>query len=262
MESDKSLRFVNKEDRMKISSLILIGISTVFIAAGCGSKQTTEIPVTGNTSIPAVEMTDTPAANLPTDIPTPVIPTITPTIPVITADVSASMINLRSGPSMLHAILGQYPKNSTVVLLAAAPGYEWLKIQTQDGRIGWMSVKHLEIKDDIHILPILPITESMMVTGKVIDAANKGIPYITVTISREGTDPTIHSEGVTDENGIFYIFSPAEYQGTWSAQVTDIDCKSPIMDPNCSYTGGFTPAGGFKTNLPQDTAIVFTYRPK
>lgn len=243
---------------MKNNSLILIGLWIAIISSGCGARQPASLPSDATETFPPPAATQPPTP-LPTVSPT-LLPIPSPTLPITTANITASMLNLRSGPSTLHAILGQYPKNTTVTLLGAAPGYEWLKIQAPDGKVGWMSTKLLETDQDLHLLPTLSLTESLMLTGKVTDAAGKGIPFITVSMTKIGADVTVHAEGITGEDGIFFIFSPAEYQGSWSVQVVDIDCKSPIMDPNCSYQGGFTPAGGFTTNLPQDTAIVFTYR--
>lgn len=243
---------------MKTSSFILIAGLIAALITGCGAKQPTEIPVTGDNSPTPVVPTNT--AQPPAPSPTPVTPTPIPTSQTITAEVGANLINLRAGPSMLHTILGQYTKGSAVTLLAAAPGREWLKILAADGRTGWMNIKNLTIKEDINVLPVIQINESITVTGKVVDASNKGISGIQIGVTRQGPDTSIRIDGTTGADGVFYAFAPLEYQGTWKAQILGIDCKSSIMDANCKYTGGFTPTDGIDTKLPQDTPIVFTYR--
>jgi uncharacterized protein YgiM (DUF1202 family) len=91
---------------------------------------------------------------VPTLTPSPV---PSPTVPApssIQATIKPNGLNLRSGPSPLHAILGTYHKDDLVTILSRANGNLWVKVETQSGQIGWMYTPHLSFTNDLNNAPV------------------------------------------------------------------------------------------------------------
>lgn len=240
----------------------LFALTLFLMIIGCTPAPSTN-PVTGNDTIP----TQTPEAPQivahPTLPPQPVeTPTIAPTPApqVIEGEVSAATLNMRAGPSMLHNIISQYQKGEVVSVLARAPGNEWVKVLTKDNKTGWMYAVHLVFRQNLDLVPVVPINESLVVKGKVVDASGNGIPGIQVAVTRVGGAQRVRVDGKSLSDGTFFAYAPVEYQGTWLASVIGVDCKSPIVDTNCRYAGVFEPTAGINLTLPMKDDIVFTYK--
>lgn len=60
--------------------------------------------------------------------------------------VTASSLNIRSGPGLENSVKGYLYKGDTVVVLEKSNG--WLKIQLSNKTIGWVSEKYIEIGND------------------------------------------------------------------------------------------------------------------
>ena len=60
--------------------------------------------------------------------------------------VTASSLNIRSGPGLEHSVKGYLYKGDTVVILEKSNG--WLKIQQSNKTTGWVSEKYIEIGND------------------------------------------------------------------------------------------------------------------
>jgi hypothetical protein len=248
-----------KEDRMKYFVVILL-FACLTVLAGCGAQgQTAAAPTPEvdplSTEPPVVEVSTLPPP--PTETPAP---TNTPAPVTFDADIAAASLNLRTGPSLLHDILNLYQQGEVVTLVGSAPGHEWVKVILKDGKTGWMYVPHLTLKGDVTSLPVLPISESLVIQGKVMDASGQAVQGIDVGITRTGGAQRVRVNGMTDSSGTFYAYAPVEYQGTWLAAVIGVDCKSPIVDANCRYAGAFTPGEGIQVTLPQNAEILFTYK--
>lgn len=187
-------------------------------------------------------------------------PTPEPTVPpapiTLSAKVSAVAINMRSGPGTLHTVLAQYREGANITLNGVAPGDEWVKVITEDGRTGWMSVAHLNIEGDVSALPEIPINESLVITGKVVDASGMGIAGIGIAAFYQQR----RVDGTTLQNGVFYAYAPPELQGEWLISVVGVSCTSPIVDSNCRYAGTFQPQAGILLKLPQDAEVTFIYQ--
>jgi hypothetical protein len=231
--------------------------------AGCQNGNPTE-PVTTiepiQTPLTLPVVPETPpiiAPELPTQVPAP---TTAPAPTLLEAEVNADNLNLRGGPSLIHNIISQYQKGEIVTLIARAPGNEWVKVLTKDKKTGWMSVIHLTLKQDINLLPVFEINESLVVKGKVVDANGNGIPGIQVAATRLGGADRVRVDGITLPDGTFFAYAPVEYQGTWLASVVGIDCKSPIVDVNCRNAGVFEPVGGVNLILPTTDEVIITYK--
>lgn len=243
--------------------LFFVTLSIVILTVGCQSNQPIN-PITGDNNTPTltpelpqnpVQVTSTPQQ--PTQSPTA---TTVPSPQPIEAEISAATLNLRSGPGMLHNIINQYQKGAIVTVIARAPGNEWVKVLAKDNKIGWMFAAHLVFKQNIDLVPVYEINESLVIRGKVVNASGAGIPGVQVGITRLGGGQRVRVEGISQFDGSFYAYAPVEYQGTWLASVLSVDCKSPIVDTNCRYAGVFEPAAGFNLTLPTSDEVVFTYK--
>jgi hypothetical protein len=72
------------------------------------------------------------------------------------------------------------------------------------------------------------------VRGQLTDKA--GQPVMGVQFAVEQGD--LRSDGMTDAQGIFYVFLPSDASGEWVASFTAISCDSPLMDANCNCRVG------------------------
>jgi hypothetical protein len=244
-------------------NFLLVVLVFALVLVGCKAENSI-------TAVPPIELTATPpiisAPIEPQPIPTSELPSQAPeptTAPVpliLEAEVNADNLNLRGGPSLIHNIISQYQKGEIVTMIARAPGNEWVKILAKNKKTGWMSVTHLTLKQDINLLPVFEINESLVVKGKVVDANGNGIPGIQVAVTRLGGADRVRVDGITLPDGTFFAYAPVEYQGTWLASVVGVDCKSPIVDVNCRYAGVFQPVGGVNLTLPATEDVVITYQ--
>jgi hypothetical protein len=167
---------------------------------------------------------------------------------------------MRSGPGVLHNIINQYQKGDVVTVIARAPGDEWVKVLAKDKKTGWMLVAYLTLKQDLGLLPVYAINESLVIKGRVVNASGTGIPGVQVGVTRIGGAQRVRVDGISLADGSFYAYAPVEYQGTWLASIISVDCKSPIVDVNCRYAGVFEPAAGISLTLPTAEEILFTYK--
>lgn len=234
-------------------------LTAVFFLSACQSPVPTSTPIPLSPTLPTSTASVTPQPDTPTASVTAE-STQTPAPITLQASVNASTLNMRTGPSILHDILNQYEQGDTVTVIGAAPGRQWLKVISKDGKTGWMYITHLNIDGDVHVLPMLPISESLTATGKVTDRSGAGIRGVQITLTRVGGATVVRAEATTIEDGTFYLYAPVEYQGTWLAAVSGADCDSPIVDNNCRFGGSFSPAGGISLTLPQNTALDFIYQ--
>ncbi len=229
----------------------------VIIFTGCAGKA----PITAPPDVTPESEATIPATTAPPD------PTISPTntisptsIPApFDAVVTVATLNLRSGPSQLHDILKLYQKDEVVSVVGHAPGLEWIKVITKDGKTGWMYASFMDLSHPITDSVEMPISESLVATGTVVDASGKGVPGIQVGLTYVGGVERVRITGTTMMDGTFLAYAPIEFQGAWISTIIGVGCTSPIVDVNCRYNGKFTPLAGINVNLPQDVEIKFIY---
>ena len=239
--------------------IILAVLTITLLAAACTNQPTPAEPISTDEPEVVVPVTGSnPTETLP---PQPT-ETIAPTsLPIsITGVVQVATLNLRSGPSVLHEILKLYQKGETVTVLGHAPGFEWVKVITADGKIGWMYVGFMELAQSVNDTPELDISESLVAKGKVVDQNDAGVPGIQVGLTYVGGVERVRVTGTTMQDGTFYAYAPIEFQGPWVSTVIGVGCTSPIVDANCRYSGKFTPLEGINIKLPQDVELKFVYQ--
>jgi hypothetical protein len=253
----------------------LLGL--VILLAGCSlpgvDQQPTSIATEGAaTTAPVaatqVSRTATPAFVLsPTW--TPTIVTITPqtveagdSSTVLEGETTVTSINLRSGPSTIHDVVGTYNIGTVVTVLAQTPDHIWYYVQPRDNQFGWMYAEYLKLYSEDESIPETVPTQTTLFKGKVVNASDQsGVSKVNLAIVQGTGDQILRAEAFTTETGEFEAYLPKTISGAWRVLVVGVDCKSNIMDNACIYTGSFAPDLGFSFTLPDIPDLTFTYTP-
>jgi uncharacterized protein (TIGR02594 family) len=69
--------------------------------------------------------------------------------PAVTLRVTATTLNLRSGPGAEHAVVAQLPNGIRVTRLEGSPDGKWVRVKTPEARVGWVSAQHVLVDDGI-----------------------------------------------------------------------------------------------------------------
>jgi len=167
----------------------------------------------------------------PTQTETPP-PTATPTatsFPLsgpISGYVNAFFLNLRSGPSTLHSVIGTYEERTEVLASARVAENDWIEVEVEDQngeiQIGWMAAVYLDLEGNVNGLPVVTFPESLTVRGRIQDT--EGQPVGDITIAGRG-------------------------------------CNSPVVDESCQLNGYIQLEDRTNISIPQQTEIVFLYEP-
>ncbi len=177
----------------------------------------------------------------------------------IQAVISTGYLNLRSGPGVAFTFLGSYPNETEIKVLGRAPGSEWLRVELQDGKTGWMSAAYLTLQGDIKQIPLAAVTEAQVVTGKIIDSSGEPIEGIQLALGQNYFAPEFQIATISDENGEFFIFLPSQAVGAANIQIIGINCQSKIVNSNCNLETHFIYNEFVETTLPSQHPILFLY---
>ena len=226
--------------------LLLVTIITSLLLAACVTAQPAEpspaAPSDSTQAAPVASATPTPPpTSTATSIPSPT-ETLTPTphpIATMSALVSIASLNLRAGPSTIYAVLGAYPEDTELLAVARVPGNEWVRVQTADGKTGWMAAEWLDLDDEVAYLPLEEVTESIMVAGRVIDSDAMPVEGALVAVLQRLTGETLRTDAVSGEDGYFYAYIPKQSIGIWEAQIVGLNCTSRLMNENCNLKEHF-----------------------
>jgi hypothetical protein len=214
-------------------------------------------------SVPDAEATATAGP-----IPFPSLPALTPTssaspTPFTPFSVNPSVDNLkiRSNPGYLFDALLMAQQTDPLTVQGKAPGGEWIAVQTADGVEGWVFAELVKSDVDLEKVPAREPKDVVLIKGRVLDAT--GIPIRGVTFETKQGDLT--NEVITDSNGDFYSFLPADSSGAWTVTQTAVACPSNVWsDSSCSvykagYTGTVIPQT-LTVTLPQSNPLAFTWK--
>lgn len=247
---------------MMICLLVLVGL-----LAGCAPAQTPAPTQTAEPSVTSVPPTPTLTATLPpeptaTEMPPPTeAPTETPhPIATMSAEVGVANLNLRAGPSTIYAILASYPEGTEVLVLSRVPGNEWVRVQMPDEITGWMSADLLNLGEEAAYLPLEEVTESYVISGRVIDSQARPVDGVNVAVLQRLVDGSLRTDAITDEDGNFYAYVPQQSVGIWEAQIVGVNCDSWIMDENCNLREHFLYNFRVIFEMPPLSPIVFFYQ--
>ena len=253
-------------------SIILI----TSLLAGCNVPSAqpapTAIPATevapAESSTPALVMTTATeeVASQPEEV---AVVTITPTETqppntdsVMEGETTVTSINMRSGPTTVHDVVGTYNIGTLVTILGQTPDGDWFYVQPRDNNFGWMYADFVKSYVDIVNVPVMVPTDSIVFHGKVTNAAdNTGVSNVNLAVL-QGTDEEVTRADVyTMENGEFDIYLPDDSIGIWRVVIVGTACDSNIMTDACTYTGAYSPDLGITFTLPDIPPLEFTYTP-
>lgn len=232
---------------------VFLSILLLSLLAGCGggSQRATATPF----PIPSRAPTEPPTIT-PTLGPTA---TITPSPTPVSARVTVPSANLRLGPGTADAILGQYDQTTVFVASGAAPGRQWVYVTAPDGQTGWLYAELLNLGDALADLPTREPVNSYLVRGTITQSGGEPIPGVRVRVFRTEGDTEIQTIATTTEDGSFYLYLPIDETGSWTVEITGVECSSPITDNLCHYDGTFEVQGSATLTLPQQDWVVFVY---
>ena len=249
----------------------LLGI--FILLAGCSlpaaeqpaSTATPEVATATSTKAVQAQITATSEISA-----TPEVATVTsqPTIPttdentVLEGETTVTSINMRSGPSTAHGVVGTYNIGTVVTVLGQTPDHIWYYVQPRDNQFGWMYAQYLKLYDNADAIPENVPNDTTIFHGKVINAEDQsGVSKINLAIVQGTGDEILRAEAFTTDTGEFDAYLPNTISGTWRIVIVGVDCQSNIMNEACKYTGTFSPDLGFSFTLPDIPDLTFTYTP-
>ena len=84
----------------------------------------------------------------PTNLPS-VTPTLSPTRPPLIATVNTAALNLRTGPGTDYPVVQSYERGTVVTILGKESDEQWIKVETPDGKVGWIATRYLRLSADL-----------------------------------------------------------------------------------------------------------------
>lgn len=240
--------------KTKFRTTILISIIALLIT-GCGvfsKTESTPLP-------PAPTETPIPEIATPTTAPTPIPPTATAPA-AIQAEVRPDGLNMREGPSPLHPIVGTYKKGDVLTIVARARGNQWVKVQSNGGKTGWMYTPLLLFTHDINGAPIEEIEDSFNIKGLVADTNSQPIEGVSIALIPLSGNQAYRIETVSGPDGHFYAYVPVNSYTSWRVSIVGIRCGSRIADANCGVSNYFAIKESMDLVLPQLDPLQFVYQ--
>lgn len=224
-------------------------------------------------SKPASEATPTSTAATPeTGVPFPTLPAQTPTpslspTPFVPFTVKPAVDNLkvRMNPGYLFDAWGMVQQTDELTVRGKAPGGEWINVETAAGTQGWVFRELLTSTVNLEQIPVVTPTEVVVLTGRVLDVNGTPIRGVGLDVKQGSEAEALSNPVVTDGNGEFFAFLPAEASGVWTVSYSAIGCPSNAWsDSTCSsyktgYTGNLEPQT-ISVTLPQATSLALTWK--
>lgn len=246
---------------IRIFFSLIVGLSCVSCAS-INAHSPTASPSPSPLAI-SPSLTNTPQASATVSPSlTPIIITTTPGhITSIDAVVMVESLMLRSGPSTVHPVVSRYTEGNLVSLVAREPGNQWVKVETQDNRVGWMLAQTLEIQGNLADLQIEEVTGSIIIWGYIVDVEGAPVDKINVAVFQETAQEDFRTDAISNDDGLFYAYLPIDSAGVWYLGVVGIGCTSRIVDSSCHYTGTFDPMQIELYDLTSDQPVYINYLP-
>ena len=201
------------------------------------------------------------ATTVPSNTPKP---SATPFAP-FSASVWADNVNVRTNPGYLFPSLKLLAQGAAFTVLGKAPGGEWVFVQIQDGKTGWIFSQLIESPIDLQEIPTIEPVDVQLIKGLVKDSAGVPIQGIGFTISQETGGKSLSNTVLTDSNGEFYSFMPLSSKGSWMVTFNAIACKSNVWtDSSCTYYKqpyrGLVEPQSITATLPQTAVLEFLWK--
>jgi len=238
-------------------TIVLLSLGFILLLTACVAPAT---PAKTDTPAPV-----TPSPLPPTWTPTPrstatVMPTATPFQP-FEAKAITDYLNVRANPGMLFGILTQLPMDTSFRVLGRSPGSEWVYVELEDGQTGWIFAQLVAADMDLQLAPVHEPQDVQRIRGVVRDGSGQPVSGIQFMVQSAAFSAQSTS-AVTDAEGYFYAFLPADATGKWYVSYTAMTCSSNKMDADCNCLGGVcgsvSPVVDYVT-LPQAEPMEFLW---
>lgn len=200
---------------------------------------------------------------LPPQTPTPSL-SPTPFVP-FTVKPAVDNLKVRMNPGFLFDAWGMAQQTDELTVLGQAPGGEWIQVETAAGTQGWVFAELLTSTVNLEQTPILNPTEVVILTGRVLDVNGTPIQGVGLEVKPGSEAEAPSNPVVTNANGEFFAFLPAESSGIWTVSYVAIGCPSNVWsDSSCGtyktgYTGTVEPQT-ISVTLPQATPLALTWK--
>ena len=172
---------------------------------------------------------------------------------------SVENVNLRTNPGMLFTVSRVLSQGTRLQLLGRAPGNEWLSVQNDEGVVGWVNMNVVKGGYGGPPPPVIVPTDVLVVAGSVLTELGtpvSGIGFAVVQGSRR-------TDAMTNADGQFYAYLPANMSGVWTVEYVSIACTSNTMDSSCNCVGdrcGAADPASVQVQLPQVEPLRFIWK--
>jgi hypothetical protein len=231
---------------MKRFRIAVLLISVTALACAVQAEYPQAAPTPDLAPATSLGVVETASPTVAQTVAPPATATSAPFVP-FTVTTWASNVLLHDNPGHLASKLGILPDNTPLTVLGRAPGSEWLMVKTADNRLGWVFSKLVESSGpDIVSAPLVEPTGVLMLRGRLTDIGGGPITGIQFAVLQVGVSDERRTDAMTDADGIFHAFLPADSKGSWWVEYVAISCDSNVMDATCTnWTGEPDPKGTY-----------------
>ncbi len=243
--------------------ILLVAIFVIALSTLAACSQPTPVPLPTPTSTYSALIlvpTQAPTAQLPTAT-LPPLPTATtaPYMP-IDAEVTVDYFLLREGPGRMFPTVYMYDTGARVTLVAREPGNNWVLVQTQDFKSGWMHVDYLSFTGDVTPLPVIKVPNAQVLHGRVWNVNKTPATKIGVSIARvQNPSPALEDVSMTNSNGEWYLYLPLGFSGDWVVGTNSYSDKSNAVDSSGNLIGKWPGAQVITLPLQADVSLEFAF---
>jgi hypothetical protein len=93
-------------------------------------------------------------------------PSLTPTPLRYDLTVDEDYANIRTGPGTVYNIIQSLPRGTALKAIGRNAAGDWLVVELEDGKIGWISTKVILYRFDTNLLPAVPAPPTPIVPTK------------------------------------------------------------------------------------------------
>jgi hypothetical protein len=154
-------------------------------------------------------------------------------------------------------------KNTPFQVLGRTRGGEWLYVESEAKKMGWLYTSFVESNQDLLAPPIIEPKQVQLVKGQVVDDQLQPVSGIQFTLQQGSGASMMRNSAVTDNTGTFYAYMPLRAKGTWLLSYSATTCQSNMMDNNCQCKSGLcgkTDPLVMNVVLPQKKDFVFGWK--
>jgi hypothetical protein len=98
--------------------------------------------------------------------------------------------------------------------------------------------------------PLVNPTGVIVLRGNLTDPSGNPVTGVQFAVLQAGVSEEIRTDAMTDAEGTFYAFLPADSKGSWWVEYVGISCESNVMDATCTNWTGTSEPKGMYVQLP------------